>query len=207
MPESQTELEKRKVLRMSNEESNKLTKECLHTALIYLMSEKPFDKITISEIVRRSGVSRTAFYRNYSTKEDVLTEMSAEFTRTISASFSDPRYAGHPYQWYCDIFHRINEDAELFRLMLQANLPTDRILGTCSILNAHGILDAIHPSDSVTEHYRNAALEGAFTRILLSWFRDGRKESPETMAEICTKLLNGSEPLTIPTHTNQEDNV
>ena len=34
-----TELEKREILRLNNEESNKLTKECLSMALIYLMNE------------------------------------------------------------------------------------------------------------------------------------------------------------------------
>ena len=67
-----TELEKRDVLRMSNKESNRMTRECLQTALITLMGQKPFEKITISEIVRKSGVSRTAFYCNYDTKEDIL---------------------------------------------------------------------------------------------------------------------------------------
>ena len=45
MSDQPTELQKRDVLRMSNEESNRLTRECLQTALIQLMSEKPFDQI------------------------------------------------------------------------------------------------------------------------------------------------------------------
>ena len=53
---------------LSNKEANKVTRECLQTALIQLMSQKPFEKITITELVRRSGVSRTAFYRNYESK-------------------------------------------------------------------------------------------------------------------------------------------
>ena len=64
MSELMTEIKKRDVLRMSNEASNKLTKECLQMALIYLLNEKPIEKITITELVKRSGVSRTAFYRN-----------------------------------------------------------------------------------------------------------------------------------------------
>lgn len=57
----QTETERYDVLRLSNKESNKLTRESIRTALVFLMGQKPFDKIKITEIVNRAGVSRTAF--------------------------------------------------------------------------------------------------------------------------------------------------
>ena len=55
-------------LRLSNEESNRLTRECLCTAMMRLMSTTPPERITISEIIELAGVSRMAFYRNYGTK-------------------------------------------------------------------------------------------------------------------------------------------
>ena len=88
MNDAKSEMEKRDILRLSNFESNKLTKECLQTALIYLMGEKPFEKITITELVKRSGVSRTAFYRNYNSKEEILNEISDELTKMIANAFS-----------------------------------------------------------------------------------------------------------------------
>lgn len=71
------------VLKLSNEESNKLTIECLEQALIILMAEKPFNKITITEIVKKAGVSRTAFYRNYNTKEDIIQKYLTETVDNI----------------------------------------------------------------------------------------------------------------------------
>ncbi len=52
--------------------SRQLTKECLQLALVDLMAEKPFEKITVTELVLKSGVSRQSFYRNYESKEDIL---------------------------------------------------------------------------------------------------------------------------------------
>lgn len=48
-------------LRLSNEEANNLTRECLCTAMMRLMSSTPFDRITIADIVELAGVSRMAF--------------------------------------------------------------------------------------------------------------------------------------------------
>ena len=50
-----------------------LSKEYIYTALIELMKSKHFNEISISEITTKAGVSRMTFYRNYPSKEAVIT--------------------------------------------------------------------------------------------------------------------------------------
>jgi len=183
---SQTELEKRDVLRMSNKESNRMTRECLQTALIALMGQKSFDKITISEIVRKSGVSRTAFYRNYETKEDILNEVSDVFSNVMIQSFQDKRFLEDSREWYLAFFHVIKANASLFRLLLQAHMLNSALISTYTMI---GRLDN---SDNVTAHYDFLAWEGALSTITLHWFQDGMKESVEFMADFCTENLGFS---------------
>lgn len=178
-----TELEKRDVLRMSNKESNRMTRECLQTALITLMGQKPFEKITISEIVRKSGVSRTAFYRNYDTKEDILNEVSDLFTNGMIQSFKDKGFLNDRYGWYLAFFRIIKENAPLFRLLLQAHMLNSALISTYTMI---GRLDH---SDNVTAHYDFLAWEGSLSTITLHWFQDGMKESVEFMADYCTENL------------------
>ena len=64
-----TQLEKLEILRLSNQESNQITRECLEAALLDLMTTKDLDKISITELTNNAGVSRSAFYNNYKTKE------------------------------------------------------------------------------------------------------------------------------------------
>ena len=47
-------------------------KECLADALIKLLESKPVEKITIPEIAGLAGVGRTTYFRNFSSKEEVL---------------------------------------------------------------------------------------------------------------------------------------
>lgn len=178
-----TELEKREVLRMSNEESNRLTKECLQTALIHLMSEKSFEQITITELVKRSGVSRTAFYRNYATKEAILTELSNAFFDSLTQSLNGVQTQDDFYKWYRNAFQAVYNRAALFRLLMMSHLPKHTLIG------ADAILERIHPSSSPEEHYRLIALENGFAAILADWFNSGMKESAETMAAFCVKTL------------------
>lgn len=48
-------------------------KECLSDALIRLMREKAFEKITVKEIADAAGVGRATWFRNYTSKSDALT--------------------------------------------------------------------------------------------------------------------------------------
>ena len=53
-------------------EANIRVKTNITHALFALMEKKSLADIHISELVSRAGVARASFYRNYSTKEDVL---------------------------------------------------------------------------------------------------------------------------------------
>ncbi|MFA9379232.1 MAG: TetR/AcrR family transcriptional regulator [Lachnotalea sp.] len=59
----------------SNKETNRLTREAICTALVLLLKEQPFGKIAITDIVKRAGVSRTAYYSNYSSKQEILIDL------------------------------------------------------------------------------------------------------------------------------------
>ena len=45
--------------------------EKITDGLLELMGEKPFEKITVSDIVRRAEVGRASFYRHFDSKEAV----------------------------------------------------------------------------------------------------------------------------------------
>ena len=48
-------------------------KECLSDALIQLMREKDFEKISIKEIADTAGEGRATWFRNYTSKNEALT--------------------------------------------------------------------------------------------------------------------------------------
>jgi AcrR family transcriptional regulator len=50
------------------------TKSYIFEALMLLMDEMPYGKITVSDITEKAGIARTTFYRNYNDKDDVVFE-------------------------------------------------------------------------------------------------------------------------------------
>ena len=62
-----------KKLRKPNRQSER-TKSWIFDAVMILMNEKPYNKITVSDITEKAGIARTTFYRNYKEKDDVVFE-------------------------------------------------------------------------------------------------------------------------------------
>jgi AcrR family transcriptional regulator len=50
------------------------TKSWIYEAVMLLMDEKSYNKITVSDIVEKAGIARQTFYRNYGDKDDVILE-------------------------------------------------------------------------------------------------------------------------------------
>ena len=59
------------------------TKKALFDAFMKLLSEKPFDEITVNELCDCAGIRRATFYKHYSDKFDFLTA----YTRLLRDKF------------------------------------------------------------------------------------------------------------------------
>lgn len=169
-------------LRLSNEESNRITKECLQSALVQLMNEKKLEEITITELVKLSGVSRTAFYRNYTAKEDILAEISDRIYEEIRSSLNNPYYIQNPRALLVDYFTMAKEKERMLTVLLQANIKE-------SLPKTSSYLAQMFPSEDAATQYMILALEGAFSSVFRHWLMSGAKETPEEMADICIQIL------------------
>ena len=52
--------------------TNFLSKECIVSAILQLINDKPLSSISVSELCSKAGVSRMTFYRNYDSIEDIF---------------------------------------------------------------------------------------------------------------------------------------
>ncbi|MBQ3999961.1 MAG: helix-turn-helix transcriptional regulator, partial [Oscillospiraceae bacterium] len=50
----------------------RLTKRMLKDALISLMQDRPFDRITVKRLCEEAGINRTTFYLHYADTEQLL---------------------------------------------------------------------------------------------------------------------------------------
>lgn len=179
---SKYEERKTDIRRFSNEESNRLTRECICTALIYLMVEKEYDKITITDIVNKAGVSRATFYRNYGTKENVLKEIVCQITNKIEGAFADPLFNQFPRKWLINCFSAIKGQNRVYMYLLKAGVSYGELFDISMITHDKKI-------DNATK-YKIIGFFNAFLAIVLEWLENGMSETEEEMADIVLSVLN-----------------
>lgn len=174
------ELKKRNVLRLSNEESNRITKECIQTALINILSQKNLDDITISEIVSKAGVSRSAFYRNYKTKADVLEEISDNYIKDLYKLCWQAICEKDTHSVFKDVFSKIKKDPHPFSLVYKAGfLDIDVLKIKEKVVNQL-------PEYDITVLYMLMGLAGMIKYIILTWYLKGMEKDAEEMADMCS---------------------
>ena len=57
------------------------TRNLLGDALIELIQEKPFDSVTVQDVLDRAGVGRSTFYVHYKDKDDLFFSDAGSFLR------------------------------------------------------------------------------------------------------------------------------
>ncbi len=175
-------MEKRNMLRLSNEESNRLTKECIQTALIRLMATKDLQKITVSEIVHLAGVSRTAFYNNYSSKEAVLAALSSNLQKELVHLTTEAFIEELRYETYLSVFQRIKDDSQSFRMLLDSQLSSKELIRINEYVKEH------YPEINLRIRYLVFGCAGMIRSIILDWFFNGMNENVAEMAALCSEL-------------------
>ena len=65
-----------KSLRDARHPNRQVQRTCswIYEALLLLMDEKPYDKITVSDIIEKAGIARQTFYRNFKDKNEVIVQ-------------------------------------------------------------------------------------------------------------------------------------
>ncbi|MCI5595282.1 MAG: TetR/AcrR family transcriptional regulator [Lachnospiraceae bacterium] len=181
-------------LRMANEEANRITRESLQTALIYLMNEKDYKEITITELTQKAGTSRTAFYRNYQSKEDIMMEIMMEFVQKLEEYKKEFTSFENPRDWFYGILKYVNENRKDFELLLKADLQdkTKQIFSFYSWVNKNersfSLWTEEYKDNDVKHVYYRRAMDNTFWFVFWDWIGMGFSETPEEIADICASL-------------------
>src|SRR5258708_17672209 len=76
------------VIERKNDRRIRRTRDQLGDALMKLALEKPFDAITVQEVLNRAGVSRSTFYVHYNDKDDLFISDVDEFFEGMATALS-----------------------------------------------------------------------------------------------------------------------
>ena len=158
--------------------------ELIYDCILKLMDQKSYDKISVTDIQRKSGIARTTFYRCFDNILDVfLWKCDAAFQAAFS-SYRPPDYRGE----FDLARHFVNywiENYQILEILMRISRPD--IIFTCHMKNAYileeryGVLPNLPRAHS--EYYLSVRT-GFTISILFAWLKGGRKENADEIIAI-----------------------
>ena len=189
MSDNKSELQKKGIQQYSSKEANEICRECIQTALIRLMKTKELKDITITELTRLAGVSRTTYYRNYYDKEDVLQDLFKGLMQEITAEILAAKTV---YGTALAVFNGIQKNADVYSLLMKADYAELMLREVTRIASADT------PADAPLEQMRIVFLTGALFNMVRVWMDTGMHLTPEQMADMYMEILKEPIPLKDP---------
>ena len=161
---------------MSNEGRNAYVIEHITSALTELLREKPLEKISVSELCGLAGIGRASFYRNFSSKEDILRDYIRELFREWTDGWA--KDGGGPLSELLQaMFTHFEKHRAFYELLNRRGLIyllKDAVVEACGS----------EPEAPMEEAYARAYAAYALYGWIELWFRRGMRDSAGEIAEM-----------------------
>jgi AcrR family transcriptional regulator len=94
------------------------THDSLGDALVALMHEKPFDSITVQEVLDRAAVGRSTFYSHFRDKDDLFLSDVEHFFELVSTQLSRCHDASNRVAPVCELFAHIADMRQFYAALV-----------------------------------------------------------------------------------------
>lgn len=166
----------------------------LREALLELIEERGFDALTVSEIIQRAMISRTAFYRNYQDKYDLVEQIFEDEMHILMSALGKFGPERPPQQWV-DLFEHVAEYERLYRVLLGGKGSPWFVMkmraSLAELVEEHALVPNKQPIADrrvFVNGFLPTLLASLFVDAITWWLEQGRPYSPEEMARYCSQL-------------------
>ena len=160
MPVNEKQL---RTLMANNDELHKETRECIKEALIELLQKTRYNDISMTDIINRSGVSRTGVYKNYKSKTEIMLDIYKVFLDDIISELT-----GSIYKNVEIVFTMGQKYEKEINTLIDAGLE-------------HHLLDIMNECyEDVADPYYMSMWMGMIYNSLIKWIKTGMSDPLET---------------------------
>ncbi|KRN28037.1 TetR/AcrR family transcriptional regulator [Liquorilactobacillus mali] len=175
---------------MSPQEMKQLKLNRIYKALLSLLADHSLSDISVSVLCRNAGVSRTYYYRNYKSMQEII---SRHQEMAIKSYLRILPHAAHMNftQLMTAYFRLMKQQSTENVLLINAGL-TDTLIRTFRTVYLFLVDQKIIDSSNTRSHhqYFPSFMAGAVISIQIQWIQEGMKETPAEMGKILNELFS-----------------
>lgn len=164
----------------NNADLKSLTKDAITKALLFLMDEKDYKDISITDVCKKAGVSRNAFYRNYDAKDAILRRYLYEITDKWRKTLHTVKNLTS-LKYFTSLFTQCYNFKDIIRKVIAS--------GTGYLLvDLFFTVYADRVRNTPAPKYTQCQMAGSIHAICIHWIMNNQPETPEELAQIVCKL-------------------
>jgi AcrR family transcriptional regulator len=167
-----------------NNKRRKESQEKIAKAFVGLLQTQELKDISVSDLIKITGLNRSTFYANYMDIFDLADKVREELESEFSSLFSDYDYFNER-SGALKMFKHIKENQIFYKTYFKLCYDDKHLISVYDSKRA----EKEHIDSNIKYHiefFRNG-----FNAIIKMWLANGCKESPEDMAEVLKQEYRG----------------
>ena len=151
-------------------------------SLFELMKVKPYNDISITEITDKANVNRVSFYRNFTSKEDIIDKWIKSTTQNFLSKSDISYQKDSTLDYFTKLFTHLEKYKTEAMLIYNANL--------FNLLKNEFDNNLINLHKKEYSNYKSYFLAGGIFNVYYFWLINGCKETPHQVAEKLVDLMS-----------------
>ncbi len=166
----------------------------LYSALAELMREKPYSKITVTDLVEKAQLGRTTFYRNFDEIDDILRMRCDQvFDELIAyiATYRKEDYSPEIGVLLKPMLRYFYLHSDIIDLLLRSKRMD--ILQDAFRERAQAIQTQVAQQWQLADEYVTYVVEirvNVMIAIVTHWVKTGKRQAPDELADTLKAMLN-----------------
>jgi len=179
------------------------SKRLIREAYIDLLKEKPIEKITVTDIVKRADINRGTFYAHYSDTQAVLEQIENEIIdrmKELISEFNCRNFHQNPLPILLKIVRFLEENKDYTQILENSRNAEPFLLRARKIFadymnNDLQIPDEIKNNPEFLTHV--LFITGGIVNVYRAWFKGETSQSPEELSITLAKIITRNDSDTL----------
>lgn len=171
-------------MNVKNNKRRRESQEKIEKAFVELLQTREIKDITVSDIIKITGLNRSTFYANYIDIFDLADKTREKLESDFSSHFANYNYMNE-HSGALQMFKHIKENQIFYKTYFKLCYDEKHLVSVYDAKRAE--------KEDMTRNlvYHIEFFRNGLNAIIKLWLKNGCKESPEEMAEIIKREYRG----------------
>lgn len=180
----------------ANDHRTRVTQALIRKAFTELMSEKPIESITISELCKRASINRSTFYNHYTDlydlRDQIVENLKGEFYQALKTLLIDEPIDKTPVKITTKLFECIQKNSDMCQVIL-GRYGDDKFLaefvqfGRDFVVKSYRIYFENASQKQIDYFYTFVSC--GIIGLLRKWLSDGLETPPDEIARMAESMM------------------